>query len=601
MEPLKKAFARVRERISVDDSERQKLSHIRDESLQKLDELWDIALKNLKKNGFEVFFARTKEDALSVIKSVIGSEKKVVKSKTNLTYELDLRKFFESEGIEFVETDLGDRILQLTGDPPSHPTAPISHLSAEDVKRVLIERGILDREEVSVEEMTDLVRKDVLFHIRDSKVGILGVNGVCAKEGCCFTIHNEGNVTQILSNAERVVMLVGLDKIYESMEEASLAIKLQTQYATGSLVPSFVEFVGGPSKTADIEKRYIRGMYGPREVVLVVIDNGRRELLSSQFRDILKCIGCGSCIVHCPVYNAEMVGSSAGIVRSAVLGIDSDVAFKCTMCSLCNDNCPSMIELNSLLLELRRRRISRGDVLKPHQKLYRKALSGRIFEYDFDFNIRNDADTVLFAGCFTLARRRDTLLKGIELLNSAEFDFSFTDEVCCGSPLKNIGLPHEGVLNRLLERLEGKRVVCMCVACHSVLSGAGVDAIHIGEVLLDLIEEGKLSVSNFDSTTYNYHHSCHMSKDFEKRFLSMLDAFDFNIESLPRWCCGGGGGVRSAFPELTLKMSREIVERAGNSTIITPCNFCAHNLTEAGGKVLDVVEFIWHHTKTTNL
>ncbi|RLG20865.1 hypothetical protein DRN72_04510 [Methanosarcinales archaeon] len=600
MEPLKKAFAEVRERIAVDDNERQKLSHIRDESLHKLDELWDIALKSLKANGFEVFFAKTREDALSVIKSVIGSEKKVVKSKTNLTYELDIRNFFESEGIEFVETDLGDRILQLTGDSPSHPTAPISHFSAEDVKRVLMKHGILDREEASVEEMTDLIRRDVLSHIRNSKVGILGVNGVCAKEGCCFIIHNEGNVSQILSNAERVVMLVGLDKIYESMDDAVVAIRLQTLYATGSIVPSFVEFVGGPSKTADIEKRYIKGMYGPKEVVLVVIDNGRGEILNSSFRDVLKCIGCGSCVVHCPVYNAEMVGSSAGIVRSAILGIDSDVLFKCTMCSLCKENCPSMIELNSLLLELRRRRISEGDVLKPHQKLYQRALSGRIFEYDFDFDIKSDADTILFAGCFTLARRKSTLVKGIELLNSGGFEFSLIDEVCCGSPLKNIGLPHEDVLLRLLERLEGKKVVCMCVACHSVLRGAGVDAIHIGEVLLDLIEEGKLEVRNFDNTTYKYHHSCHMSKDFEKRFLSMFDTPNL-IEPLPRWCCGGGGGVRSAFPELTLKMSREIVEKAGESTIITPCNFCAHNLTEAGGKVLDVVEFIWFHTKTTNL
>jgi len=206
----------------------------------------------------------------------------------------------------------------------------------------------------------------------------------------------------------------------------------------------------------------------------------------------------------------------------------------------------------------------------------------------------------LFAGCFTLARRRNTLLKGVELLKSGGFEFSFIDEVCCGSPLKNIGLPHEDVLNRLLERLEGKKVVCMCVACHSVLRETDVDAIHIGEVLLDLIEDGKLEVRNFDNTTYKYHHSCHMSKDFEKRFLSMFDTPNL-IEPLPRWCCGGGGGVRSAFPELTLKMSREIVEKAGESTIITPCNFCAHNLTEAGGKVLAVVEFIWFHTKTTNL
>ena len=151
----------------------------------------------------------------------------------------------------------------------------------------------------------NVVKKDVLNRIKNANVGISGANAIAAEEGSIVMVHNEGNIS-LISLKDLHIIVAGIDKIVPSIEDAISISKLETIYATGKYVTSYVNIVSGPSKTADIEKKLLKNMYGSEKVVVILLDNGR----SDASPECLWCIGCGNCVVHCPVYNA--VGNEFG-------------------------------------------------------------------------------------------------------------------------------------------------------------------------------------------------------------------------------------------------------------------------------------------------
>ena len=218
--------------------------------------LLNQAIDNLKQNGIKVSMATTKDMAISLVIDEISDAKLVVKSKSNLTKEIALTEALEAVDIETIETDIGDRIIQLCSDAPSHPTGPASHLTRHDIAETL-STHFGKKVEPSAKEIVEAMRSEISTYVSKATIGITGANAIAAEEGAILLLHNEGNIIQVATRPGKHIVLVGIDKIYPNIEEAINMLKLQTFYATGSLMTSFISIVSSPSQTADIEKQLV--------------------------------------------------------------------------------------------------------------------------------------------------------------------------------------------------------------------------------------------------------------------------------------------------------------------------------------------------------
>ena len=364
-----KAFHTVRQRqeeneVKIRGLEERKtrLRRVREESLGH-EGLLKLALENLAANGVTIRRANTREEALAYLVEEIGDEKLIVKSKSNATKEIGLTEHLEARGVEVVETDIGDRIVQLAGEKPCHPTGPAAHLDRYDIAAVL--SAHLGREVAPEPDLlTRLFKEDVSEKIEQAKIGITGANAITAEEGGLLFIHNEGNLLRVMMRPKKHIVVATIDKVYPNLDEAINMARLVTFYATGAIAPGFINIVTGPSKTADIEKKLIRGVHGPEEVVLILLDNGRSQVAQGDFRELLYCIGCGKCLVECPAY--AVYGPHFGHVpHMAGRGLlytsqaqDLETAkegglYQCLTCGHCTKHCPVGIDVPALMRKLR--------------------------------------------------------------------------------------------------------------------------------------------------------------------------------------------------------------------------------------------------------
>jgi len=370
---LRKAFDSVKERQKKDsppDLNEKKISlkKTREFSVGN-EELLKKTIKKLEENGVRVFLVKGKDEAVRVIMKEIGNEKLVVKSKSNVTKEIELTEGLESKGIKVIETDVGDRVLQVLRYNPSHPTGPVSHLSAKKIAEGLSNfygADINEEPEYIVRFMRDEIKK----YIDKAQIGITGANALTAEEGAILLAHNEGNIFEVLRKKKHIIV-TAIDKIYPEIEDAISMLKILSFNATGSIIPSFIEIISGPSKTADIEKRFLKGVHSPEDVVLILVDNKRSEIISKGFKEILYCIDCGNCLLHCPMYNtvgnAFASGKNLG-GRGLALSCLSDEEVEkklelCLTCGHCKEHCPMDIDVPSII------RMLRGDRL-PEEIYY---------------------------------------------------------------------------------------------------------------------------------------------------------------------------------------------------------------------------------------
>lgn len=355
---------------------KERVNQIRKYAIDNIDELVKKGTVKLEENGVEVVMADKPEDALDAVYSIVKDQTIVAKSKSNTAGEIGLTEFLESKGVEVIETDLGDRIVQLDPDSrPSHPIGPASHLRMNDIAGIISKYyGV----EVDPEPRTILntVKEDVVSSISKCSVGITGANSVSALDGSIVTVHNEGNIS-LVSMLDTHIVIVGIDKFVETIEDAISVVKLETVYATGKTVPAYMNIVSSPSKTADIEQILLKNMYGARRVVVVLLDNGRRKAIQDG-GECLLCIGCGSCIVSCPIYN--VVGNDFGYRRhlggrGVVLSsfIDDEKTCKdsglylCTMCGQCTYECPVGVKTSELIRKLRNDAVIMGLAYDEHK------------------------------------------------------------------------------------------------------------------------------------------------------------------------------------------------------------------------------------------
>ena len=384
LETMRKSFNTVKNRSnSIKDSPSTKrlikrVHEIKRHSIENNQELLDEALQSFSRNDIEYRLADTADDAIDIIDELLDEydAKVIAKAKSNTLGEIGLKNHLSDREIDVVETDLGDRILQLkkTDNRPVHPTGPASHLNVGEIANI-----VNDSLDVNVEsvprEIMEVVRSDVLNRLKYANVGISGANAIASEEGSCVMVHNEGNIS-IVSLKDLHIIVAGIDKIVPSLEDAISVVKLETIFATGNYVTSYMNVISGPSKTADIEKKLLKNMYGAERVVVILLDNGRSEATE----ECLYCIGCGNCVVHCPVYNA--VGNEFGFnnylggrgVAMSKFIEDDETCFNsglymCTLCGLCTLNCPVSIPTNEIIENMRKLSIDVGFYPKAHGRI----------------------------------------------------------------------------------------------------------------------------------------------------------------------------------------------------------------------------------------
>ena len=357
---------------------KERVKRIREDSTARLHKLLEIAVERLMDNGIEVIIAQDSHEAADAIYGLVKDQRIIAKSKSNTAGEIGLTEYLEKREIKVLETDLGDRIIQFDHlSHPSHPIGPASHLDITRIAEIVSKQFGL---EVPAEPraILDVVRDDIMEKLSECQVSVTGANSVAAEDGSLLMVHNEGNIS-LLTMMDLHIILVGVDKLVPTLEDAISVVKLETIYATGKTVPAYMNVISSPSKTADIEQVLLKDMYGAKRVIAVLLDNGRIKALESGMES-LWCIGCGSCIINCPIYN--VLGPDFGYLshlggRGVVLSrfledqetcFDSGL-FSCTLCGLCTLECPVEIPTNEMIEILRRESIEKGIFLEKHAKI----------------------------------------------------------------------------------------------------------------------------------------------------------------------------------------------------------------------------------------
>ncbi|NVM03565.1 MAG: lactate utilization protein, partial [Candidatus Helarchaeota archaeon] len=269
---------------------------IKEKNIKNLENLLSRTIKQLEQNGCKVYFATNKEEALKILRPLLEGEI-VVKSKLNTGKEIELTENLEKWGYEVVETDLGDRIVQLAKSTSTHPLIPSLHIPKKKVIELF-----KAREDISTKELANIAGKQLRNLILKAKVGISGANAITAEEGFICLIENEGNQRLVTSLPKKHIVITGIDKIVENGEEAIKVAKAAAYYGMGVVSGNYISFIMGPSRTGDIAFEIVEGMHGPSEVHVILLDNRRKFIASSEFKEIDYCVNCGGCVNYCPVY-----------------------------------------------------------------------------------------------------------------------------------------------------------------------------------------------------------------------------------------------------------------------------------------------------------
>ncbi len=392
IESMRKVFNNLKKKIEpLAESPKiqalqKRVIDIRKDAIENNEELIAIAKESFRENDIDCFYANDEEEARMILLDLINEEIEssnlnkdevyIAKSKSNTLREINATEFLEFHGMKIIETDLGDRILQLKKDDnsPVHPTGPASHLTVQDIADIVNEAMDLDLPAVP-RPIMEAVREDVLKLLEKSSIGISGSNSIAAEDGSILMVHNEGNIS-LVQNKKLHIVLAGIDKLVPFVEDSVSIAKLETAYATGKPLTSYMNIVSGPSKTADIEKKLLKNMYGAERVAVILLDNGRKEAIG----ECLWCIGCGNCIVSCPVYN--VLGNEFGyhsylggrgvamskFLKDNQVSVDSGL-YMCTLCGMCTENCPVLTPTNEIIEDLRNSTQKEGLSKDQHKRI----------------------------------------------------------------------------------------------------------------------------------------------------------------------------------------------------------------------------------------
>ena len=338
---------------------REEARNIKIHTLDHLDYYLELLHDNVTAAGGQVHFAADAAEANAIVGHLVQTRgvKVATKSKSMVSEELELNPVLESLGVDVYETDLGEYIIQLAGETPSHLVAPALHKSKEDVAELFADKlGVAYDEDIEV--MAATARVALRDKFMEADLGISGANFVVAETGTLVIVTNEGN-GRLCTSAPRIhIGITGMEKVIPSMQDLAIFLRLLPRSATGQRISSYVSMITGPRREDDED--------GPEEFHLVLVDNGRSRMLRDpKLREALYCIRCGACLNICPVYQ-RVGGHSYGwvypgpigaVVSPMLTGLKEAKALPqaSSLCGACREACPVKINIPRMLLELRHR------------------------------------------------------------------------------------------------------------------------------------------------------------------------------------------------------------------------------------------------------
>jgi L-lactate dehydrogenase complex protein LldF len=340
---------------------RERAKNIKWRALEHLDKYLEEFEMHFTKRGGKVIWAENTKQVQEEILAICQAKqcKSIVKSKSMATEEVHLNNFLAQQGIECVETDLGEYIQQLDGEPPYHIVTPAMHKSKEDVAR-LFEEKLGTAPNLTPEQLTQVARENLRQKYLQAEIGITGANFIIADTGSIAVSENEGNARLSTAFPKTHIVLVGIEKVLPSINDLALFWPLLATYGTGQQVTVYNSIFSGPRQEGEID--------GPEEMYVILMDNGRTNILEdTEAREALYCIRCGSCLNACPVYKnigghtygTTYSGPIGAVITPYLQGMNSygHLSYASSLCGNCTEVCPVRINLHELLLHNRHKAV----------------------------------------------------------------------------------------------------------------------------------------------------------------------------------------------------------------------------------------------------
>jgi L-lactate dehydrogenase complex protein LldF len=363
---------------------REKAKNVKWRAIETLDKQLETFEAQITKKGAKVIWAETAEEALNEILKICLAKKcsTIVKSKSMVTEELHLNKFLEKNGIESVETDLGEYIQQLDEEPPYHIVTPAMHKSKEDVAKLFANKLGTDPH-LNPGQLTLVARQKLREKYRQAQIGITGANFIVADVGGIAVTENEGNARLSTAWPKTHIAIVGIEKVIPSITDLGLFWPLLATYGTGQRITSYNSIITGPKQVNEND--------GPEEMYVILLDNGRTNLLANEkAREALYCIRCGACLNACPVYknigghtyNTTYSGPIGAVITPHLkeMGDWKHLSYASSLCGNCTEVCAVKINLHELLLENRHEAVDEGSSSfseKMAWKFWKRAMLNR--------------------------------------------------------------------------------------------------------------------------------------------------------------------------------------------------------------------------------
>ena len=639
---------------------REELKRRRRANLERLPELLEQFTERLAAVGGVVHLAADAADAREIIGQICvraqadnptGKTAIVTKSKSMASEEIELNHYLEGLGMEVVETDLGERMVQLTHTHPSHLIAPAIHLTKEDAARVF-------GTEPTVEAIQKHARESLRQKFIDATVGISGANIAIAETGTIVLVTNEGNADLTTTLPPVHIALFGFDKLVATLDDAVAVLRMLPRSGTGQIMTSYVNWITGPSRSADIEQSLTIGVHGPKEMHCVILDNGREKMLEDPiFRDALTCIRCGACSNACPPFMA-VGGHQFGHIYNGPIGLvltpfhhgleQADLPNTlCVQCNACQEVCPVDIPLPRQILEHRRsgrkslrKRALVGTWQRPElaDRLLRAAApfsalapgTPRLTTTPYRDRVhRAEVDgepLTIFASCLADRVWPDAAVALERIATAAGFQVGFPKEQwCCGLIAANAGDFKAGAaLNaQLADSLRDSKglIVTPSASCfgaftidapdwgasaHEELRSRMRDSTRFALQLLE--SKPRLVNSEGMSLKIAYHDSCQSLRQLglKNEPRRLLELAGYEVVDLPDIanCCGFGGTFSVEWPRVADRLAEwklDAIAKTGCAVVVSDNPGCLMHIAAAARKrrmhlrVAHVLELVAEH------
>lgn len=355
----------LKERYSDWESLREEGRKVKQNTLSRLPELLERFEQNATRNGINIHWASDANEANEIILGLAKKNhiNKILKGKSMASEEIHLNAFLKKKGIEAIETDLGEIIIQLIDEPPVHIVVPAIHKNRYEIGEIFEEHLHVQRFS-EPEDLNAVARTHLRQEFKEFKMGLSGVNFAIANEGAIWLLENEGNGRMSTTVPDIHVAICGIEKIVETFDDAVILDTLLIPSATGQSITCYNNIITSPRKNEDLD--------GPKEVHVILLDHHRSDILAQKhYAKSLSCIRCGTCMNHCPVYEkigghaygATYPGPIGEVISPQLFGIDSYgyILNLCSLCGRCSEVCPVKIPLADMIRDLRAEKVGQGD------------------------------------------------------------------------------------------------------------------------------------------------------------------------------------------------------------------------------------------------